>query len=204
MTSRQLAAMETRKKLLEAGKELICRKGLGNTSVEEITEAAGVAKGTFYTYFQRKEEIVYELSRGMFGEILENARKSPGGFCEKLADYMIHFSGYIEKGGARLAQDWVKSVVAPAPRGTVSDRGKLRADLEAVEELFRYGIAGGMLREDTPSGRLSRMLVDLLYGQMLCWSMSDGSYSLQERTREFCGESLRQLLQNYIRQEAER
>lgn len=64
MTNRQISAMETRKKILNAGRKIICEKGLGSTSVEEITEAAGVAKGTFYTYFRRKEEIVFELSRG--------------------------------------------------------------------------------------------------------------------------------------------
>ena len=43
MTNRQLAALETKKKLLDAGKKVICAKGLVNTSVEEITEAAGAA-----------------------------------------------------------------------------------------------------------------------------------------------------------------
>ena len=76
MTNRKIAALETRKKLLEAGKRIICKKGLDNTAVEEITEAAGVSKGTFYTYFRRKEDIVFELSRQVFGEFLENARLS--------------------------------------------------------------------------------------------------------------------------------
>ena len=75
MTGRQLAAPRaTRTKLLRAGKTIICQKGLEHTSVEEITEAAGVSKGTFYTYFRRKEDIVFELSRGMFGEILAEAK----------------------------------------------------------------------------------------------------------------------------------
>ena len=43
MTNRKIAALETRKKLLEAGKRIICKKGLDNTAVEEITEAAGVS-----------------------------------------------------------------------------------------------------------------------------------------------------------------
>ena len=61
MGSRQEAALQTRKKLTEAGKKIICEKGLTNTSIEEITEAAGVSKGTFYTYFKRKEDIVFAL-----------------------------------------------------------------------------------------------------------------------------------------------
>ena len=125
MTNRQLAAMETRKKLLNAGKEIICRKGLTNVSVEEITEAAGVSKGTFYTYFKRKEDIVHELSRSMFGEILEYAKAADGDFLEKLKCYMMNFSGYIEQSRVRLAQEWVKNVVTPAQTGENPDAGKL-------------------------------------------------------------------------------
>ena len=54
MTNRQLAALETKKKLLHAAKEIICEKGLANVSVAEITKKCGVANGTFYTYFKRK------------------------------------------------------------------------------------------------------------------------------------------------------
>ena len=107
MTNRQLAAAETRKKLLEAGKKLICKKGLSNTSIEEITDAAGVSKGTFYTYFNRKEDIVFELSRSMFGEILDRAKAFEGGFIAKLCYYMVNFSGYIEQGSVKLSQEWV-------------------------------------------------------------------------------------------------
>ncbi|MBQ7409298.1 MAG: TetR/AcrR family transcriptional regulator, partial [Alphaproteobacteria bacterium] len=56
MNMRERAALETRKKLLKTGQKLIMRKGLSNISVEDITNAAGVAKGTFYTYFKRKED----------------------------------------------------------------------------------------------------------------------------------------------------
>ena len=40
---RQLAAMETRKKLIEAAKKIISERGLVNTSIEEITKACGVS-----------------------------------------------------------------------------------------------------------------------------------------------------------------
>ena len=64
MNNRQLAALETKRKLMEAAQKLICEKGLNDTSVEQITETAGVSKGTFYTYFKKKEDIVLALSRG--------------------------------------------------------------------------------------------------------------------------------------------
>ena len=74
MTNRQIAALETRRKLLETAKKLICEKGLVNTSIEEITKACGVSNGTFYTYFKRKEDVVFELSREMYQEFMRKRR----------------------------------------------------------------------------------------------------------------------------------
>lgn len=186
MTQRQLAAQETRKKLLDAGRTLINAKGLANTSVEEITEAAGVSKGTFYTYFKRKEDIVFELSKGMFGEILENARAFEGDFLQKLTYYMVNFSGHIEDSSVKLAQEWVSNVAGPCPAKQMYDRGKLPYDLASVTELLKHGVSQGLLPEELSVEALAHTLVDVLYGQMLCWAMSDGAYSLKERTREFC------------------
>ena len=64
-------------------KKIICQKGLANTSVVETTRMCGASKGSFYTYFKRKEDIVFELSRGMFDEILTNAGNREGTIIEK-------------------------------------------------------------------------------------------------------------------------
>ena len=196
MTNRQLAAAETRKALVEAAKKIICDKGLANTSIEEITEASGVSKGTFYTYFKRKEDIVFELSKGIFDEILANAKNHEGTIIEKLENYMVCFSGYIEKGSVKLTQEWIKNVVDP----DISDVGigKLKKDRLAAAELLQAGIESGALKIDTPVAQLADTINDLLYGQMLCWSISGGAYSFEERTREFCETYLGVLMKRYL------
>ena len=196
MTNRQLAAAETRKKLVETAKIIICDKGLTNTQIEEITDACGVSKGTFYTYFKRKEDIVFELSEGIFDEILANAKDCKGTIIQKLENYMINFSGYIEKSNVKLAQEWIKNVVNP----DITDVGinKLHKDLSAVTEILQSGIRTGLLKDDTPVEQLADTINDLLYGQMLCWTMSGGAYSFEERTKEFCKTYLNILLKQYL------
>ena len=71
MNKRQKSAVETKRKLISAGLELIKEKGFDAINVEDITKKAGVAKGTFYIYFKHKEDIVMEISRTPFGEIAE-------------------------------------------------------------------------------------------------------------------------------------
>ncbi len=48
-------------KLHEKGKELLFSYGVKKTSIEDITKAAGMAKGTFYQHFDSKEEFFLEI-----------------------------------------------------------------------------------------------------------------------------------------------
>src|SRR5215468_8564092 len=47
----------TRKKLLDAAQELMLTKGYTATSVDEVCEAAGLTKGSFFHYFDGKEHL---------------------------------------------------------------------------------------------------------------------------------------------------
>src|SRR5690349_24964181 len=54
---------ERRAQLVRAAREVFGAKGYHDATVDDITRAAGVAKGTFYLYFDEKREIYYELVR---------------------------------------------------------------------------------------------------------------------------------------------
>jgi AcrR family transcriptional regulator len=54
---------ERRAQLVAAAREVFGQRGYHETTVDDITRAAGVAKGTFYLYFDEKREIYYELVR---------------------------------------------------------------------------------------------------------------------------------------------
>jgi len=51
----------TRRKILDAAKREIGRRGFGEASVSTITAEAGVGQGTFYIYFRSKEDVMREL-----------------------------------------------------------------------------------------------------------------------------------------------
>ncbi|MHB1393263.1 MAG: TetR/AcrR family transcriptional regulator [Clostridia bacterium] len=50
-----------RNKLIEKGKELFERYGLKKTSIEDLTKAVGIAQGSYYNFFQSKEELYFEI-----------------------------------------------------------------------------------------------------------------------------------------------
>jgi AcrR family transcriptional regulator len=56
--------------LVQAGLAVIGQRGLYETTVEHITEAADVGKGTFYAHFASKEALVFHLVRHGFDELI--------------------------------------------------------------------------------------------------------------------------------------
>jgi AcrR family transcriptional regulator len=52
------ARLRTRRSLLDAGRTLSAAKGVAGLRIQDITEEADVALGSFYNYFQSKEELL--------------------------------------------------------------------------------------------------------------------------------------------------
>jgi AcrR family transcriptional regulator len=69
--SRRSAALrdERRAQLVNAARDVFGQKGYHAATVDDITRAAGVAKGTFYLYFEEKREVYYELVRTFLGHV---------------------------------------------------------------------------------------------------------------------------------------
>jgi TetR/AcrR family transcriptional repressor of nem operon len=63
LASRQAKADDTRMRLFAAGAELLASQGYHATKVEQITQRAGVAKGTFFFHFPTKDALVTALVR---------------------------------------------------------------------------------------------------------------------------------------------
>jgi AcrR family transcriptional regulator len=58
----------TRRRVLNAAKQLFDRKGYRDTTIDDITRRANIAHGTFYLYFHGKRDLVRELFDQAFTE----------------------------------------------------------------------------------------------------------------------------------------
>lgn len=70
---RERKKIETQERLLAAAWQLFREKGFENTTVEEITNAADVAKGTFFNYFPSKEAMLGPLAAWRMERFWEDA-----------------------------------------------------------------------------------------------------------------------------------
>ncbi len=72
-----------RNSLLLQSYKLFTTKGITDTSISDIANSAGVAKGTFYFYFHDKQDIIDHLiarkSEGLLKKALERLRRNEAG-----------------------------------------------------------------------------------------------------------------------------
>jgi AcrR family transcriptional regulator len=69
--SRKQKQAKTRSALLRSAAKLICRKGITEASVEDVSKDAGYTKGAFYANFKNKEEMFLVMLDERFAQELE-------------------------------------------------------------------------------------------------------------------------------------
>lgn len=197
MNKRQKSAIETKRKLISAGLELIKEKGFDAINVEDITKKAGVAKGTFYVYFKRKEDIVMEISRTPFGEIADELEQMENAeLFDKLRHYFRRFMEQVEFCGIQICREWIRNVIDPNNVPETMDSKKWFYDYEMLESILKNAKE---FKEDTPIELLTHIIISELYGMMLCWCMSDGKFEPLDWTDRFCDVQLTAIFEPYLK-----
>ncbi|TVT21129.1 TetR/AcrR family transcriptional regulator [Amycolatopsis acidiphila] len=64
-------AARTRNAILQASKQLFLDRGYAGTRINNITDACGISRAGFYTYFRDKREIFNTLGEATYHELLE-------------------------------------------------------------------------------------------------------------------------------------
>ena len=165
---------KSRDRLLEVGLELFGTKGYAATGVQDIADAAEVPKGSFYNYFDSKEDFAVavleryrEQAATHFAQLTSPENTSPLGrleaFLREMETQMVasSFGGGCLAG--RLAQELAGEQVAfrePLCHVFSSMQG-------AVEQCLRQAQAAGELAADEAPALLAGFLVNTWQGAML-------------------------------------
>ena len=143
-------------KILETGAEIIHLKGFNHTGIQEILNAAGVPKGSFYHYFKNKEDFglqVIDYFNQYFSQsckdILEDAASSPFDKIRRILQRFIEFFGS-------------KDCAYGCPIGNLSqEMGDLSPAFQAkLKEAmdFMVDMYAGIIREGQNLGEISHRL----------------------------------------------
>jgi AcrR family transcriptional regulator len=86
---------KTRDRLLEAAEVEFGEKGFHETAISDITQRAGAALGTFYTYFESKQEIFAALVSYIGERTRQRVREGVAGATDRLAAERLGLAAYI-------------------------------------------------------------------------------------------------------------
>ncbi len=157
---------ETRRRITLAALELFHEKGFEATTVDEITERADVAKGTFFNYFPRKESVLEALSQ----EWMERAEEHMV-YHGKTSSERIKaiFGGVAQAYGedralARmLVRVSMERMVRPEPDATRTGLYSL------VATAIRDGQECGEFRDDLAVDAVFGVVASVFMGTLIWW-----------------------------------
>lgn len=89
-----------RERLLEGGYRLFTTRGLKKTSLEDLTRPAGIAKSSFYSFFDSKEALFLELMVRQWPEVEERLYaplREAGDAREALSRFLRAMVGELER-----------------------------------------------------------------------------------------------------------
>jgi len=156
-------------RIVIAALELFGKKGFEKTSVESITRKARVAKGTFYNFFDKKEDVLLHFLDREYGKSeaeISQKRSAQQAFLDQIE---LSVSSYIK----HIFSDREFTKVLIKERIGNIGTGKNKNELRLMEEIFRSIERAKQQREirlDVDSRRLTEMIFALYTMYVIYWT----------------------------------
>jgi AcrR family transcriptional regulator len=87
--------LDTRRRLLDAAERVFGEVGYPDASIVKITEAAGVAQGTFYLYFDSKKSVFDELVRDINQRVRHAMKEGSEQGADRLEAERLGFQAFF-------------------------------------------------------------------------------------------------------------
>lgn len=170
---RERRAAETRLKLFRCAVRLFAERGFPNVTVEDITEAADVGKGTFFNYFKSKDHVLSVMAEIQLGKVraaLDAAEAGKRSIRSVLRDL---FTEICEEPGR--SPELARAVLTAFLSSTIRDLLAQNMS-EGRRILGRVLQLGQDRREINPKLKTEQIALQLqqsFLGTMVLWSLRD-------------------------------
>jgi AcrR family transcriptional regulator len=172
MGRRERRAAETRLRLFRCALQLFADHGFPNVTVEDITEAADVGKGTFFNYFESKDHVLGVMAEIQLGKVREAVTLAESG-KQTIHSVLHHLFFRVGEEPGRspdLARALISSFLASA-----GVRQLIHRNLSEGRKLLARVVVMGQKRGEIDS-RLKKEKVAIQFqqafmGTLLLWSL---------------------------------
>jgi len=176
ITRRERKKIKTRRRLLQAALQLFRQHGYDATTVEQIAEAADVAKSTFFNYFETKETILPALTEWRLEQLKEALLPEQGAPAGPIARIKLTL---------RLVADdpLADPILAQrlfAAQGHNLGCNPIHALTHVLAEQVRQAQDSGEIRTDLAPIYLGSIIRALFFQQLMTWYHGQRSVPLAE------------------------
>jgi len=165
-----------RERIFRAALQLFAERGYQKTTVEDITEAADVGKGTFFNYFPTKEHVLATYGEERVAAMeraVERAKSGKRPVLAVLEELITELAG-LSSGSPDLLRSIFAAHLSSAPiRAHLQHR--LRRARRLMAEIFVLAQESGEVRRDLPAAELARLTHIIFMGVTIAWSLNPDS-----------------------------
>lgn len=178
--------------ILNSAMSLFSKRGYHETTMDQISEEAGVSKGTLYYYFDSKRELFLELFKSWFDQFDRLWKKamdsgSPEEKLRKLAGFTMKMSEESNELAYLMFEFWVSASRGEEIEEILSNL--LQRYRQDTAEIIEEGIQTGTFRPVDPWVTACG-LVAAYDGLWFHWIIDPDAFSLAESSKE--------LIDNYL------
>jgi AcrR family transcriptional regulator len=158
---------ETKRRIYVAALELFHEKGFEHTTVDEITERADVAKGTFFNYFPHKESVLSYLSEEWLARVEETVARPYRSAAERITSlFTAVASAYGENRALThlVVAAGMEQMFCPEP---MQSRSRFTSLVNAA---IAEGQSAGEFRRDLTSESIFLALGAAFMGTLFWWA----------------------------------
>jgi len=180
---RELAKVERRERLYEAALTLFRSQGYEQTTVDQITRRAGVAKGTFFNYFATKDAVLRYLGTREIGRLSSSVLGGNNGANSsvyKLKRLMGTLATSLENDRDLVCLIFRRGI--SVPELLAGDAGGFTLQPMAAL-LIRQAQRSGEINPELDPDMLAAALDALYLQQLVRWCESEKRYPLSDRLR---------------------
>ncbi len=174
MGRRERRAAETRVRLFRCALQLFAERGFPNVTVEDITEAADVGKGTFFNYFESKDHVLGVMAEIQLGKVAE-ARKMAEDSKHTIHTVLHHlFLRAAEEPGRSpdLARALISSFLASERVRRLIER-KMQEGRSMIAEIVAEGQKRGEVDPALTEEKVAIQVLQAFMGTILLWSLHE-------------------------------
>lgn len=195
ISKRILQGIETKKRLLDCAITLFREKGYHNVTVDEIIEKVNSSKGSFYTHFSNKEDLLYNMVHLLDEVYLDfsEANLKHQSTIDKISLFIHYVFKTIEE---KIGLDFITVIYSSQIKDSTSDRFSItpeRKYYQILERIIEEGKEKNEIKKELSAEYIITILTTGIRGVIYDWCLSRGTFDLAQYGNEVISMLLHQV-----------